>query len=165
MCVCVCSTFITAKWNRAVSWDGRRPQSQARSPRLLVSGETTFLTELLLSSPTPGKESLTPRTLGMWLKTPLAVSSPSVFLTLKTGGDIQLRKIPGDLSWLILWKMSRAARWLFQGSFSAGWVSESKVPIKSPSQFPWNCVCDRVIFRVRRPGPGPELDPGNGCCF
>lgn len=86
---------------------------------------------------------------GMWPKTTHWQLFTFIFFILKTGGDIQLRKIPRDLSWLILWKMSGAAKWFFRGSFTAGWVNESKISLKGPSCFP-GAVFVTVLF----PGSG-----------
>ena len=162
--VCVCEH--SSLQNEAELWAGMEGSFKTglRAPGCWFLGEIAALTALLLSSPTlgegkPGPEY--PEGVAQDLLTALHL----YFFLLRTGGDIQSRKVPRDLSWLILWKMSREARWLLQGSFSADWVSESKVPIKGSSRFPWGCVCDHVISRVGRPRTAPELKSGNCCCF
>lgn len=135
MYVCVCSVHhFEVKRSCEPGW--KEAPEQDSEPELLTSGETAVGWLGCRPLP-PWRREAWPR--GSWERGPRLHSLAALHLYFsyrKWEVTSSLRKIPRDLSWLIIWKMSRAARWFFQGSFSAGWVNESKVPLKGPSRFP-----------------------------
>lgn len=96
MCVHVCVTFIIAKRNRALSWNGRGAQNTAPSPWLLASGDAVSLAGpfSLLSLP--------------WRRRTCSQSTHwRLFTCILHIENERWHRFKKNLSWLIVWKINR----------------------------------------------------------